>query len=600
MGGIRSVVTMAAAGAAVVAAVLFGLPLLTGGDEPRTEDAVQEAAAGVAAPDAPDTAVQALQPDASGSDPVEGPDPSIEETVVDAAEPQPVTEAAGTAPMAPEFEVLRVDSDGTTVVAGRGVPGSTVAILLSGTEIGRAEADGTGAFAGFFAIDPSDKPRELSLVGDPDGTPVISAASRFIAPFGVVADEVADASDAVSGADAPSDTVISDASAAVDEAVAEVAEEETAPPQTDPASVPDTAGVAAADALADSATEPQTAMEQGAEAMPTDEAVTSGAAAAPDAVSDRADAGDVEQVPTDGAETVATTVAPIEDATQPEPTVADATDGDAATVTTDAGETAADAAQVAVVEPDSTPEVSADDTAPADATLTAEVAAPPAVTVQPAEIADAPAPEAGPDVVAADPAPPAPPRAPAILSAGADGVTLVQPGGSGAAPEVMSNVSIDTITYDPDGDVVLSGRSTGEGFVQVYLNNRPVTTARIPEDGTWRTDLPDVDTGTYTLRVDELAGDGTVVSRVETPFRREEPETIAEVLADETSAEDFTVASRTVQPGNTLWAISRERYGDGILYVEVYEANRDLIRDPDLIYPGQVFRLPELELEDSE
>jgi nucleoid-associated protein YgaU len=48
-----------------------------------------------------------------------------------------------------------------------------------------------------------------------------------------------------------------------------------------------------------------------------------------------------------------------------------------------------------------------------------------------------------------------------------------------------------------------------------------------------------------------------------------------------------------VQPGNTLWGISRERYGQGILYVQVFEANRDKIRDPDLIYPGQIFNLPD-------
>ena len=43
----------------------------------------------------------------------------------------------------------------------------------------------------------------------------------------------------------------------------------------------------------------------------------------------------------------------------------------------------------------------------------------------------------------------------------------------------------------------------------------------------------------------------------------------------------------TVQPGNTLWGIAREKYGEGILYVRVFEANTDRIRDPDLIYPGQ-------------
>lgn len=48
----------------------------------------------------------------------------------------------------------------------------------------------------------------------------------------------------------------------------------------------------------------------------------------------------------------------------------------------------------------------------------------------------------------------------------------------------------------------------------------------------------------------------------------------------------------TVQPGFTLWGIAQERYGDGVLYVQVFEANRDSIKDPDLIYPGQVFTIP--------
>ncbi|MDO8882536.1 LysM peptidoglycan-binding domain-containing protein [Pseudotabrizicola sp.] len=48
----------------------------------------------------------------------------------------------------------------------------------------------------------------------------------------------------------------------------------------------------------------------------------------------------------------------------------------------------------------------------------------------------------------------------------------------------------------------------------------------------------------------------------------------------------------TVQPGFTLWGIARENFGDGVLYVQVYEANRDKIRNPDLIYPGQVFTIP--------
>jgi len=48
----------------------------------------------------------------------------------------------------------------------------------------------------------------------------------------------------------------------------------------------------------------------------------------------------------------------------------------------------------------------------------------------------------------------------------------------------------------------------------------------------------------------------------------------------------------TVQPGHTLWAIARGEMGEGMMYVQVWEANKDSIRDPDLIYPGQVFTIP--------
>lgn len=182
------------------------------------------------------------------------------------------------------------------------------------------------------------------------------------------------------------------------------------------------------------------------------------------------------------------------------------------------------------------------------------------------------------------------PATPTIIVADQDGVRVVQPAGAG--PEVLDNVALDTITYDPTGEVQIAGRAQGDGFVTVYLDNQPITTSRIAEGGGWRTDLPDIDTGVYTLRVDEVDRKGTVVSRIETPFKREEPEVVAEVLSEQTDEPSFEVAMTTVQPGATLWAIAETRFGAGIRYVEVFEANRDRIKNPDLIYPGQVFRVP--------
>jgi nucleoid-associated protein YgaU len=173
---------------------------------------------------------------------------------------------------------------------------------------------------------------------------------------------------------------------------------------------------------------------------------------------------------------------------------------------------------------------------------------------------------------------------PAILKSTEAGVSLVLP--RLAEP---NRIALDTIGYSDSGVVQLSGRASAEAReIRVYLDNRFV--ARLPLDasGSWRGDVPDVDTGVYTLRIDAVDATGRVTSRVETPFRREAPAVLAAASTQETGA----VRAVTVQAGDTLWAIARERYGEGVLYVRVFEANRASIRDPDLIFPGQVFDLP--------
>jgi nucleoid-associated protein YgaU len=177
-----------------------------------------------------------------------------------------------------------------------------------------------------------------------------------------------------------------------------------------------------------------------------------------------------------------------------------------------------------------------------------------------------------------------PSGAPAVMLSTARGVELLRD-----APLPAGEMALDAISYDEAGEVLLSGRGAGDGFVRVYLDNAPLTTAPIGETGRWRVTLPAVDSGTYTLRVDQVDGAGTVTARVESPFRRES----AETLAAAAQGLQGPVGSITVQPGNTLWAIARDRYGDGMDYVTVFEANRDRIRDPDLIYPGQIFDLPD-------
>jgi nucleoid-associated protein YgaU len=48
----------------------------------------------------------------------------------------------------------------------------------------------------------------------------------------------------------------------------------------------------------------------------------------------------------------------------------------------------------------------------------------------------------------------------------------------------------------------------------------------------------------------------------------------------------------TVEAGNSLWRIARRAYGTGFEYLAIYQANKEQIRDPNRIYPGQVIEIP--------
>lgn len=340
---------------------------------------------------------------------------------------------------------------------------------------------------------------------------------------------------------------------------------------------------------------------------------------------------------------------------------------------------------------------------------------------------------------AAEAPPAAEPEPPAALLLTDEGAVVLQ---EGAAPPAaaLAAVSVDTITYTAEGRVQLGGRGAGGAFIRFYLDDAAIAALTVPPNGKWLTTLGDVAPGIYKLRADQLGPDGKVISRFETPFKRETLEALALAAAPDAAREAAPVAESaapeiataeaapqvvaapestpestpepvpesapsvaaiapeappaaappdpaapaalaaaeappaeaaapadpvppappeapatvepaaprialadppaaaapagaeveaapalpaaadpastspaaaappeaapeaapaptppvtvTVQPGFTLWRIARENFGDGVLYVQVFEANKDKIRDPDLIYPGQVFTLP--------
>jgi nucleoid-associated protein YgaU len=343
---------------------------------------------------------------------IDAPTPT-EETPVAAVEPQPETDDL----IAPTFDLVRIESDGSGIIAGKAAPNATVTIMMNGKDIGSAVAAGDGAFVALLDVPTGTTPEQMTLMSDQGNGEIIPSTDQVLVM--------------PRGDDAPPKLVIAQADGVM------VAQDDTAPT-------------------------PQVKIETAS--------------------------------------------------TPEEPTVSDQT-----------GEAALAARELAVTH-----------------------------TVETAE---------------------------AVVEAVVETATATEETSDATAPQVLANLSLDTISYSETGDVVLGGRSSSNQFVRVYVDDKPIETERVPSDGSWQIVLDDVSEGVYKLRVDALDTSGVVVSRVESPFKREIPVE--------------TTGNVTIQPGFTLWELAEAKYGNGSQYIQIFEANSELIKDPNMIFPGQIFALPE-------
>ena len=210
-------------------------------------------------------------------------------------------------------------------------------------------------------------------------------------------------------------------------------------------------------------------------------------------------------------------------------------------------------------------------------------AAPAAAVPVPATVAEAPRPgEPYPRPVDPASAHGPPPRIGAtVLLRGAE----VKAVPADAAPD--RQVALASISYGAAGAVTLEGLGSPGYRVRAYVDDGLAREGIVDADGRWALPLDEVAQGIYRLRIDAVDTAGQVTSRVETPFQRDFPR-----LPPPRPGEpgDGVV---TVQPGGNLWTIARTHLGSGVRYTQIFTANRDLIRDPDLIYPGQILNLPE-------
>lgn len=594
----------------------------------------------------------------------------------------------------PAFGLVRVEPDGSAVIAGSATPSGEVHIFANEDQIGAETAQASGDFA--FVTDAplptggvelrildveTDRFADTSVI-------VVVQDDRTSEPL-VIASAPGEASEILQGLDGSAAAVAHDAAPAAETGpeTMVVAEAEAIDPEADePGESPAAPEIAAS--VEESAV-PQEPVGDEEEPSQTVAVIDQDAASASDDIEDG-----VEENALEIASASQTPVAPQEDAetAAPQPDVASAEDAPAAAeVAPVEAPVSADQPEVAMAPVAEADNTEAPASAPAEAPASAvepDSDAAPAAGLAPAPSASADAPSELVTELQQDVEAPATPAQPAVAAA--------------PQPEVAAP-TIDAVEIDGDRNFFAGAGEDGLA-VRLYVDNEVVGSTQV-SDGRWLIEAIDVlDQQSQRIRIDMLAQDGSVVGRAEVDFILELPAAVNEeiVVAEQGQAEaedsisaesqdtpvaevapvDTPVApapampdvaeqepgevaetiesaevaeavepaepvepaeavesaqpaetmeaaaeAETVQPaetvqsaeavepaiptlvgvsdgtrtatglaiirqGDNLWTIARRVYGEGIRYTQIFEANTDQIRNPDLIYPGQVFDLP--------
>jgi LysM repeat protein len=205
-------------------------------------------------------------------------------------------------------------------------------------------------------------------------------------------------------------------------------------------------------------------------------------------------------------------------------------------------------------------------------------------------------------------------------------VVLSQPSAPGSVTET---VVVEAVDIEPNGKLHVSGRARAGSVVRLYLNDSFVASVTADGDGHLALTINEgVAPGKYRVRLDELAPkSGVVRARAEVPLNVPDTMTTASmppqtpsstlpakpqprlaaatntVLPDKDSPSTMVVpriTTMTVVRGDSLWRLSHRALGGGERYAVIYRANREQIRNPNLIYPGQVLVLPTSETRRSQ
>jgi nucleoid-associated protein YgaU/methionine-rich copper-binding protein CopC len=201
--------------------------------------------------------------------------------------------------------------------------------------------------------------------------------------------------------------------------------------------------------------------------------------------------------------------------------------------------------------------------------------------------------------------------------------TVAAPKGDkpGAVPAEKALITVEAVELE-GSKIFVAGNAQAGSAVKVYANSALLGTTKTAPNGRFLVQtVQQLAVGDYIIRADMLGKDGvTVVARAAVPFKREAGERVSAVAPPATPGADTQTETGAIVPqtdgqapqvadagtplqnvdgsviirrGDSLWQISRRTYGAGMRYTTIYLANKEQIRNPDMIFPGQIFALPE-------
>ena len=174
------------------------------------------------------------------------------------------------------------------------------------------------------------------------------------------------------------------------------------------------------------------------------------------------------------------------------------------------------------------------------------------------------------------------------------------------APKLVFKTVDYEVTGSSAGNVSITGTSDPGATIKVYHDNELLATVRAGRDGIWSVVAEKkLGTGEHNFRAEQIntaTGERLALAMVAVERLVPKP---PEVAAAESTATGRASASPvkadgahrakdiyTVQRGDTLWAIAKRYFGSGLRYPTIYEDNREIINDPDLIHPKQEVKVP--------